>query len=253
MAQDGPEDGEALVVSVEGFEGPLDLMLALARAHRLDLRAVSVLALARQYLAFVERARTLRIELAADYLVAAAWLAYLKSRLLLPPDPAGDEPSAEAMAEQLAHRLARLDAMRRAGSALMARDRLGRDVFARGAPEAVARTRRVVRTATLGELLGAYAGVRARDGFRPLALDRPEVWSLEAARERLRERIGRDPGWRGLATFLPPDWTGTASRRRSATASAFAASLELARTGALDLRQAGPGGVVDLRPRRGGG
>ena len=240
-------DDPALVVDVDGFEGPLDLLLGLARTQKVDLRAISVLTLARQYLAHVARARALRIELAADWLVMAAWLAYLKSRLLLPDDPAGDGPSAEDDAARLAFQLRRLEAMRGAGEALMARDRLGWAVFARGAPEAVARTRTVARTARLIDLLQAYARVRTRDAFRPLAVDRDGVWTMEAALERLRGAIGRAGGWTALAAFLPDGWTADPARRRSAMASTFAASLELARTGALELRQDAAFGPIRLR------
>lgn len=228
----------AFRVDVEGFEGPLDMLLTLARSQRVDLRRISVLQLAEQYLAFVERARSRRIELAADYLVMAAWLAYLKSRLLLPPDEAdGEEPSGEDLAARLALRLERLDAMRRAAAELMARDRLGEDVFARGAPETVRIERETTWTAGLADLLRAYARIRTSADYRPLQIERPAVWGVEAALERLRAAIGETPGWSVLARHLPAIWLVDEPRRRSALASSFVASLELARRGELELRQ----------------
>ena len=181
---------EALIVDVDGFEGPLDLLLNLSRSQKVDLRKISVLQLAEQYLKFVEQAKALRIELAADYLVMAAWLAFLKSRLLLPPDPTAEGPSAEEMAAHLAFQLERLQAMREAAAQLMARDRLGRDTFARGVSEEVARVRKVTYSASLMELMQAYARIRTRDEFRPYAFDRTNVFTLEEALERIRGLIG---------------------------------------------------------------
>lgn len=251
--RDAETAAEALIVDVDGFEGPLDLLLTLARTQKVDLRAISVLHLARQYLAFVARARALRIELAADYLVMAAWLAFLKSRLLLPPDPTEAGPSADALAAHLAFQLERLEAMRRAAAGLMARDRLGRDVFARGAPQAVRRSRTVTWTAGLVDIMQAYARLRTRDAFRPLVLDREGVWTMEAALERLRGAIGHAGDWTDLAAFLPEGWTSDPERRRSATASTLAATLELVRTGALEIRQEDAFGPIRLRARPGPG
>lgn len=240
---------EALIVDVDGFEGPLDLLLTLSRRQKVDLRRVSVLGLAEQYLAFIERARALRLELAADYLVMAAWLAYLKSRLLLPPDPAEEGPSGEELAAHLAFQLERLEAMREAAAQLMARDRLGRDVFARGRPEALTHARRVVYTASLLDLMQAYAGLRSRDSFRPYAMDRISVFTMEEALDRLRGLIGFEGGWSTLAAFLPEGWADTPARRRSATAAHFAAVLELTRQGKLELRQGEPFAPLELRGR----
>ncbi|MEL6196692.1 MAG: ScpA family protein, partial [Pseudomonadota bacterium] len=168
-----------LSVRLAGFEGPLDLLLDLARSQKVDLRKISVLALAEQYLAFVEKARRLRIDLAADYLVMAAWLAYLKSRLLLPDPPKDDEPTGAELADRLAHRLARLEAMRRAGEALLQRDRLGLDVFPRGMPERPVHHSTTRYKATVGDLLKAYTRVQTREAYRPLSMDaRTEVLSL---------------------------------------------------------------------------
>ena len=231
-------EDEALIVDVDGYEGPLDLLLTLSRRQKVDLRRISVLQLAEQYLVFVEAARALRIELAADYLVMAAWLAFLKSRLLLPPDPTEEGPSAEDLASHLAFQLERLEAMREASGRLMGRDRLGREVFQRGQPETVAVEKRTQHTATLLELVQAYARIRTKDEFRPYAYDRTDIYPLETALERLRGIIGHTPDWADLVGFLPPGWRKAGSRRRSALASTFAASLELAKQGKLELKQA---------------
>ena len=198
-------EDEALIVDVDGFEGPLDLLLTLSRRQKVDLRRISVLQLSEQYLRFVEAARALRIELAADYLVMAAWLAFLKSRLLLPPDPGEEGPSAEDLAAHLAFQLERLEAMREAAGRLMGRDRLGREFFARGAPETQAIEKRTQHTASLLDLIQAYARIRTKDEFRPYAFDRKDVYPLETALERLRGLIGHTPDWTDLAGFLPPD------------------------------------------------
>ena len=240
---------EALIVDVDGFEGPLDLLLMLSRTQKVDLRRISVLDLARQYLAFVERAKALRIELAADYLVMAAWLAFLKSRLLLPPDPSEDGPSGEELAAHLAFQLERLQAMRDAAARLMARDRLGRDFFARGQGEDVARIRTVTWSATLLDLMQAYARIRTRDEFRPFVLDRDKIYTLEQALERLRGLIGHAGSWTDLSSYLPEGWEADPLRRRSATAATFAASLELAKEGQVELRQGGLFAPIQLRRR----
>ena len=228
---------EALIVDVDGFEGPLDLLLTLSRTQKVDLRRISVLQLAEQYLAFIERAKSLRIELAADYLVMAAWMAFLKSRLLLPPDPNDDGPTGEELAAHLAFQLERLEAMRRAAARLMARDRLGRDFFARGLPEDVSNLRKVSYTATVLDLMQAYARVRTRDDFEPLTLQRDSVYTMEQALERMKGLIGMALEWGDLMQFLPDGWTHDPKRRRSAAAATFAASLELAKLGQIELRQ----------------
>ncbi|MEI4194853.1 segregation and condensation protein A [Roseovarius sp. E0-M6] len=228
---------EALIIDVDGYEGPLDLLLTLGRTQKVDLRKISILQLARQYLQFVEKARELRIELAADYLVMAAWLAFLKSRLLLPPDPAEEGPSGEELAAHLAFQLERLQAMREVAARLMARDRLGRDFFVRGIPEGVERVRRVTYTATLLDLMQGYARLRTKDEFRPYALDRESIFSLEAALDRMRGLIGYAGEWTDISTWLPDGFTVDPARRRSATASTFAAALELAKEGRLEIQQ----------------
>ncbi|SNT68820.1 condensin subunit ScpA [Paracoccus seriniphilus] len=240
---------EALIVDVDGYEGPLDLLLTLARTQKVDLMKVSVLHLAEQYLTFVEQARKLRIELAADYLVMAAWLAFLKSRLLLPPDPEAEGPSAEDMAAHLAFQLERLDAMRQAAAQLMARDRLGIDRFKRGAPETVARKRRTEWQAGLLDLMRAYARLRTKDEFRPYAFDRQDIYTMEQALERLRRMIGYVGDWTELSDFLPEGWGGPGARVRSATAATFAASLELARQGRLEIRQSETFAPISFRRR----
>ncbi len=228
---------EALVVDVGGFEGPLDLLLTLARGQKVDLRRVSILRLAEQYLDFVEAAKRLRIELAADYLVMAAWLAFLKSRLLLPPDPAEEGPSADDLAEHLAFQLRRLEAMREAAARLMARDQLGRDIFARGAGEEIARRQRILHTASLVELMRAYARIKTKDDFTPLYLSRGPVYTMEQALERMRGLIGAATDWVTLSAWLPDEWATEPKRRRSATAASFAAALELVKSGRVSLRQ----------------
>ncbi|MEM9845417.1 MAG: ScpA family protein [Pseudomonadota bacterium] len=240
---------EALIVDVDGFEGPLDLLLSLSRTQKVDLRKISVLQLARQYLAFVERAKALRLELAADYLVMAAWLAYLKSRLLLPPDPVEDGPSGEELAAHLAFQLERLQAMRDAAAKLMARDRLGRDIFRRGIPEDLTRVRRIEYTATLLDLMQGYARIRTQDDFRPYAFDRESLFTLEQALERMRGLIGFAGTWTDISSYLPDGFTTEPGRRRSATASTFAAALELAREGRVELRQSDTFGPLELRRR----
>jgi segregation and condensation protein A len=249
--RDGARD-EALVVDVGGFEGPLDLLLTLAQAQKVDLRRVSILALAEQYLAFVSEARRLRIELAADYLVMAAWLAFLKSRLLL-PQPKGDAgPSGEDLAARLAERLARLEAVRRAAALLMARDRLGTDVFARGMPQAAPAAAPGGWTATLADLLRAYAAIRSRGAYAPLHLKRPAILTLEEAFARLSAALGGAVDWADLAAFLPADWRESPERRRTAAASTFVAALELAKRGAVELRQSAPFAPLYLRARADG-
>ncbi|AWZ21856.1 segregation and condensation protein A [Roseovarius sp. TM1035] len=238
---------EALIVDVDGFEGPLDLLLTLSRTQKVDLRKISVLELARQYLAFVERAKALRLELAADYLVMAAWLAFLKSRLLLPPDPSEDGPSGEELAAHLAFQLERLQAMRDCAARLMGRDRLGRDFFARGVPEDVARLRRVTYTATLLDLMQGYARIRTRDEFRPFVMDRDAIFTMEQALERMRGLIGYAGTWTDILSYLPEGFTTDPGRRRSATASTFAAALELVKEGRAEVRQAEIFAAIELR------
>ena len=228
---------ETLIVDVDGFEGPLDLLLSLSRAQKVDLRKISVLDLAVQYLGFIEKARELRIELAADYLVMAAWLAFLKSRLLLPPDPTMAGPTGDELAAHLAFQLERLQAMRDAAAKLMARDRLGRDRFVRGVTEDVTRRKTVTYSANLLDLMQGYARIRTRDDFRPFVMDRDSVFTMEQALQRMRGLIGFTGHWTDILSYLPDGWTDDPKKRRSATASTFAASLELAKEGKIVIRQ----------------
>jgi len=235
--RDAPARGERLVVDLDGYEGPLDVLLALARDQKVDLARISILQLVDQYIAFIETARALRLEVAADYLVMAAWLAYLKSRLLLPEAPAEDEPSGEALAAALAHQLRLLEAMRDAGLRLMARPLLGRDVFARGAPEGVRVVARREIDLSLYDLLSAYAGQQRRTRGETMAIRPSALYSIDRALKRLRRLVGATPGWRTLASYLPVGF-GDPLIRRSSLAATFVASLELAREGKLKLRQA---------------
>jgi len=240
---------EALVVDVAGYEGPLDVLLALSRTQKVDLRQVSILALAEQYLIFVEEAKRLRIELAADYLVMAAWLAFLKSRLLLPPDPKDEGPSGEEMAAHLAFQLERLEAMRKAAARLMARDQLGRDFFARGQTEIYNRKRTVRYDANLLDLMQAYARIKTKEDFAPLHYQREAVFTMEQALERMKGLIGDAIAWGALSQFLPEAWLKDPKMRRSATASTFAAALELVKEGRMEMRQYETFAPIQLRQR----
>lgn len=241
---------ESLIVEVDGFEGPLDLLLALARTQKVDLAKISVLKLADQYLAFMESVLRRDLELAADYLVMAAWLAYLKSRLVLPQPNAEEVKSAEEAAAQLRWRLQRLEAMRNAAARLLARDRLGRDVFARGAPEPVMVVRTKNHVDTLYDLLTAYSQQRIKHaGHGAYALVRPPVLLIEEARDRLQRILGKIPQWNVLTRFLPGDWTAGA-RRRTAMASMFSACLEMTRDGKLEMRQLTTFGEIFIKDRQ---
>ena len=239
-------DDKRLVIDVGGFEGPLDLLLHLARTQKVDLSRISVLALAEQYLSFIEEARQIRIELAADYLVMAAWLAYLKSRLLIPRRPSDEEPSGDDMAATLAFRLKRLEAMREASSKLVNRNRLGRDMFQRGAPEHIPDETGSAFKATLYELLEAYANLRQRQAVSEVTIQKRHVWSLTDARELLQSLIGDIGEWTVLDRYLLR-YLKSPEEMRTAIASTFAASLELVREGRLDLRQDGAFAPIQMR------
>jgi segregation and condensation protein A len=236
---------ERFVVDLDGFEGPLDLLLALARSQKVDLARISILALAEQYLAYMAAARAHRLELAADYLVMAAWLAYLKSRLLLPVPPADDEPSAEEMAADLAERLARLERIRRLAALLGARDRLGRDVFARGAPEDLGPVTAPRWSAGLYDLLDAYAAHRRRRAPAAMVVARRRIWGLAEARAVLERLVGGLADWTAVETLLAEFLTP--ADRASVVAASFSASLELAREGRIELAQAGAFQPIYLR------
>ncbi len=241
-------DEPALVVDVEGFEGPLDLLLALARQQKVDLAKISVLALAEQYLAFIEEARTLRLELAADYLVMAAWLAYLKSRLLLPEAATPDGPSAEDMANALAWRLKRLEAFREVSSQLMGRPQLQRDVFQRGDPEPIANIKHPQWTATLYDLLAAYAKQRQQAAFSHVQFKKRSVWALQEARDILERMIGQAGDWARLDQFLM-EYLVEPSMRATVIASSLAATLEMVREGLMEVHQQSPFAPIYLRKR----
>lgn len=237
-------DPETLTLDLDGWEGPLDLLLALARRQKVDLKAISILALVGQYLRFVAQARAIKLELAADYLVMAAWLAFLKSGLLLPRDPEV-EPDPEDLALRLRLRLERLNAMREAGARLVARDRIGRDVFVRGAAEGLRTERKALWQAEIYDLIAAYGVISART--RPvlhIVAERP-VMTLEAALARVSRLIGARVEWATIESFLPEAASGVP--RRSALASSFVAALELARQGRVELRQTAPFAPLYLR------
>jgi segregation and condensation protein A len=241
-------DEEALLIQVDGFEGPLDLLLSLARNQKVDIAKISILKLAEQYLEFIESAKKLNLELAADYLVMAAWLAYLKSRLILPQEKnEAGEPTADEMATRLRWRLQRLDAMRAASTRLMGRERLDRDVFGRGDPEPVNVVKLRTYKDTLYDLLTAYATERVRKMgggvYRPV---QPIVLQIEEARERLERMLGKISDWSALHSLLPAEWQG-GSRRRSAVASTLLACLEMARDGKLQLQQSAPFAEIFIR------
>lgn len=240
---------EVLRVDVGGYEGPLDLLLDLARRQKVDLANISVLALAEQYLAFIDNVRERRIEVAADYLVMAAWLAYLKSRLMVPQAQGDDEPSGEMLAAMLQFRLKRLEAMRAAANRLMNRPRLGFQIYARGAPEPLEISRHSHWEAGLFDLLKAYSIQRERGinvDYSPLARS---VWSLQDARDILERLIGDSQEWVSLDAYLA-DYLAMPAERATVRASSFASSLELVRLGTIDMRQSETFGPLLLRRRR---
>ncbi|MBA4747882.1 MAG: segregation/condensation protein A [Sphingopyxis sp.] len=237
-------ESDALRLSFDVWEGPLDLLLTLARGQKVDLRQISILALVEQYLDYIDSARALKLEVAADYLVMAAWLAYLKSALLLPKDPL-EEPSPDELALRLQLRLQRLGAMREAAARLMARDRLGRDVFARGKPEGLRDIKLRQWDASLYDLLAAYGQVKARSAPAVHMIARRPIVTLDAALSHLERLLGVKLDWTELSAFLPSDYDGPL--RRSAVASSFVAALELARQGKLEMRQNGAFAPLYLR------
>ncbi len=233
--QDGLAEA-SLIVDVGGFEGPLDLLLHLARGQKVDLARISITALADQFLEFVRTAQALRIELAADYLVMAAWLAYLKSKLLIPKTGSDNGESGEELAAVLQFRLKRLEAMREAAARLVNRNRLGRDIFARGAPELVVVERSSEYSATLYDLLTAYAAQRQKTAVSRVSIGGRTVWSLKEARRILVRMLGEIGEWAALDQYIIafiPD----AGERVTAMASSFAASLEMVREGEIEMRQ----------------
>jgi len=244
----GLPDDAVLRVDVGGYEGPLDLLLDLARRQKVDLSAISVLALAEQYLAFIETVRERRIEVAADYLVMAAWLAYLKSRLMVPQAPSDDEPSGEMLAAMLQFRLKRLEAMRTAAARLLNRPRRGREIQVRGAPEPIEIARHAVWEAGLYDLLKAYSGLRERNNVSDYAPLTRTVWSLQEARDMLQRLIGDSMEWVAMDTYLA-EYLARPEERATVRASTFASSLELARLGRIDIRQNETFGPLFMRRR----
>lgn len=255
-AEDAPSAAEAFIVDVEGFEGPLDLLLALARTQKVDLAHVSILALVEQYLTFINEAQRLKLEIAGDYLVMAAWLAFLKSRLLLPKEKTEDgQETAEEMAQKLSFRLARLEAMRNAMAHLMTRKRLGRDVFPRGMPEGVKTVRDTEWTAQIYDLLKAYADQRRRTVKISHVVKARKVWSIKDARTRLEKLVGQTTGlWTQLDLFMHhylPE-TAPAEEQKTVVASSFGATLEMAREGYVELQQEAPFAPLFVRKREDG-
>jgi len=245
--RDNPGDGQFLL-DLEGYEGPIDVLLSLARDQKVDLTKISILDLADQYLTFVARARRLRLELAADYLVMAAWLAYLKSRLLLPePESVDGEPTGAQMAAALAYQLQRLEAMRAVAGKLMALPQLGLDFFRRGAPEPFPVVQTPVYSVRLYDLLRAYGAIANRKQGGTLRILPTEIYSMDDALQRLADILGGSVDWQTLERFLPPDWAD-GLRGRSAVASTFAATLEIVRAGRAEVRQDDSFGPIYLRP-----
>lgn len=238
--------GNDLLLDLEGFEGPIDLLLTLAREQKVDLTRISILQLANQYLEFIAQARELRIEIAADYLVMAAWLAYLKSRLLLPDAEEGEEPSAAEMAARLAFQLQRLEAMRESAAKLMDRPQLGRDFFPRGEPERIPVVKTPVFDVSLYDLLTVYGAFNQRQSATTLRIDPSELYSMEDALRRLSGLVGDVPDWTTLVSFLPPGLRA-GIMARSALAMTFVATLELARTGKIQMRQTGTFGPIYIK------
>lgn len=242
-------DEQAWRVDVEGFEGPLDVLLALARTQKVDLRQISILDLAEQYLGFIRDAQKLKLELAADYLVMASWLAYLKSRLLLPRDENDEEASAEDMAARLMFRLQRLDAMRDCAARLMSRNMLGRDVFFRGQPDGIRVKRHSVYEASLFELLTSYSTHRIRSYYSEWSPPDLDVLSIERARLRLERMLGSLADWKKLDAVLASE-IRSPEKRRTHIASGFSAALEFAREGRLELQQDRNFGEIRMRRAR---
>ncbi len=240
---------DRLLLNLDGYAGPIDVLLELARDQKVDLKHIRILDLAEQYLQFVREARAIRLELAADYLVMAAWLAYLKSRLLLPETGGEEEPSGAEMAAALKFQMQRLQAMRDVGAKLMALPQLGNDIFCRGTPERPKTRTTTTYDATLYDLLKAYGANRARSGPKSLHIRPSELYSVDRAVARLASMLGAMPGWRTLSSFLPPDLQvrGDPLLKRSALASTFAASLEMCKAGKLRLRQDSAFGPIYLR------
>ncbi len=246
MAEAADGQGDSFQVALDGYEGPLDVLLTMSRQQKLDLTHISILDLAEQYLTFIAEARRLRLEVAADYLVMAAWLAYLKSRLLLPALPGDEEPTGEELAARLQHQLQRLEAMREAADTLMQRERLGVDIFPRGAPEGVTVIRKSNYDCSVYDLLMAYVGQVDRSVVTSVTPRPPAILSVEEAMRRLSLFLGQMPDWASLEAFLPMELK-VGMEMRPALASTFSASLELAKQGRLSLRQGQTFGPIYIK------
>ena len=238
----------SLFLTLEGFEGPIDVLLSLAREQKVDLTHISILELAQQYLEFVQQAQSLNLEVAADYLVMAAWLAYLKSRILLPRDEEGENSTPEELAEALRFQLRRLEAMRQAGAAILQLPQLGLDVFSRGMPELISNVTSPIYELSLFEILKSYGQVKVRGEVSSLSIVATRLYSVDEAIERLKNMLGDIPDWQELIGFLP-DGLNNNLLTRSAVASTFVASLELAKEGYIELKQKNTFGPIFVRPR----
>ena len=237
---------EILIVEIDGFSGPLDLLLELSRKQKVDLRKISILQLVEQYVEFIENARVLKIDLAADYLVMAAWLALIKSRLLLPKD-SDEENSDDELVARLAFRLQRLNAMRKSAKSIVNRPQLGQDFFARGEPERLSTTHIMNYSVNVLELTQAYAKIRSKKISAPFTVNREPIYSVEDALENMNRLLGEVVEWRDLLKFLPTGWTRENRKIRSALAATFTAALELARQGRCNLRQYTNFGPIQVR------
>jgi segregation and condensation protein A len=243
-----PAEEEAFVVNIGGYEGPLDVLLVLARNQKVDLKRISILELVEQYLGFIQEARRLKLEIAADYLVMAAWLAYLKSRLLLPDEKTEDgQPSAQELAMRLQLQLQRLEAIRDCSARLMGSDRIGRDIFMRGQPEPLKIFKKRAYDSTLYELLKAYAEIAQKIGAKSYAPKRRVIFALDEALHRLQRIIGMAIEWTDIAAFLPDE--GDSEYRRSLLASTFLATLEMTRQGMAELQQLETFGPLYVRAK----
>lgn len=242
-----PDDEGSLIVDLDGYEGPLDVLLQLARHQKVDLAKISILALAEQYITFIHQARQMHLEIAADYLVMASWLAYLKSRLLLPPPDEEEGPSGEEMAARLAFQLQRLNAMRESARKIMARHQMGVHVRPRGAPEGIRLVKTSTYTASFYDLLKAYSEERIRGHIPVWEPKQLPIMAIEMARKRLESMFGVMVDWGKIDSLLPTDFQGP--MRRTAMASTFSATLELVRDGHLEVRQSGEFGPVYVRRR----
>ena len=238
-----------LIVNLEGYEGPLDVLLILAKSQKVDLMQISILQLTEQYLVFIAKVRERNLELAADYLVMAAWLAYLKSNLLIPREESGEELSAEEMAERLKHQLKKLEAIRQVSEKLMNLPRLGSDFFERGMPEGI----RLIRTpeyySSLYDLMKSYADQRYKTAYSSMTIERPPVYAMEDALVRLQRMIGSVPEWTRLETFLPREYS-TGKGARTGVAGTLAASMELVREGLIEVQQLMPFGPVFIKSKK---